>query len=69
MAGSIVLGFAIYILVSGMTKLPELEQSLYIAYALLIAGGFIAAVTLIGCCGAVKESKCLLIMVRKPENS
>lgn len=43
-----------------------LDSSMYAGVNLLIAvGGIIMILGFLGCCGAIKESRCMLMLVRK----
>ncbi|XP_048463701.1 tetraspanin-8 isoform X2 [Rhincodon typus] len=60
MCGSIILGVAIWL---RMSKEVEKMEEFYPAVNLLITvGSVIMVLGFLGCCGAIKESKCMLIL-------
>ncbi len=69
-AGAGILGFALWLRYNSeyFADLPDVDNSTFEAfyimcYILMGAGGVIMLVGILGCCGAVKESMCLLIVV------
>lgn len=42
---------------------PELKQVLNIGYLLIAVGSVLVLLGFLGCCGAVRESRCMLLMV------
>lgn len=42
---------------------PELKQVLNVGYLLIAVGAVLLLLGFLGCCGAVRESKCMLLMV------
>ncbi|NXQ52233.1 TSN8 protein, partial [Anthoscopus minutus] len=64
--GCIILGFSIWIRVSGAQEVNACSQTRTIMFAgvnLLIAvGAIIMILGFLGCCGAVKESRCMLML-------
>ncbi|XP_054657366.1 tetraspanin-8 [Grus americana] len=62
--GSIILGVSIWIRVSkGAQQELEIDSSLFAGVDLLIAvGSVIMVLGFLGCCGAIKESRCMLLL-------
>uniref|UniRef100_A0A3Q2P6C6 Tetraspanin 34b n=1 Tax=Fundulus heteroclitus TaxID=8078 RepID=A0A3Q2P6C6_FUNHE len=42
---------------------PELNQVLNVGYLLIAIGGLLVIIGFLGCCGAIRESRCMLLMV------
>uniref|UniRef100_A0A672L5B4 Tetraspanin n=1 Tax=Sinocyclocheilus grahami TaxID=75366 RepID=A0A672L5B4_SINGR len=71
LAGAAILGVGIWVAVDRVSLLgileniedapPELAQLANIGYVLIGVGVFLTLVGFLGCCGAVKESKCMLL--------
>ncbi|NP_001038906.2 tetraspanin 34a isoform X1 [Danio rerio] len=71
LAGAAVLAVGIWVAVDRVSLLgflehiedapPELAQLANIGYLLIGVGAFLAIMGFLGCCGAVKESKCMLL--------
>lgn len=51
------------------SSLPLSFPSLSAANLLLVAGGITMVTGFLGCLGALKEQRCLLVMVREPHNN
>lgn len=74
LAGAAVLGVGIWVKVDSasffslLDKIPgateELNQVLNVGYLLIAVGGVLLVLGFLGCCGAMKESKCMLLLVR-----
>ncbi|NXO83597.1 TSN8 protein, partial [Sitta europaea] len=61
--GCIILGFSIWIRVSGAQQVNACNSSMFAGVNLLIAvGAIIMILGFLGCCGAVKESRCMLML-------
>jgi len=68
--GCVVLGLGIYALVDGASLVDLVEQSeigdinitafTSAAYIFIVVAVFVVVLTFFGCCGAIKESKCML---------
>ncbi|KAM4536064.1 tetraspanin 35 [Fundulus diaphanus] len=41
---------------------PELNQVLNVGYLLIAIGGLLVIIGFLGCCGAIRESRCMLLM-------
>lgn len=73
MAGAAVLGVGIWVKVDStsffslLDKIPgapeELNQVLNVGYLLIAVGSVLLLLGFLGCCGAIKESKCMLLVV------
>ncbi|XP_058639803.1 tetraspanin 34a isoform X2 [Onychostoma macrolepis] len=71
LAGAAVLGVGIWVAVDRVSLLgilediedapPELAQLANIGYVLIGVGSFLTLMGFLGCCGAIKESKCMLL--------
>lgn len=69
LSGCALLGLGIWILLDGdraamfdlISKNGDIALMKYLAYGLVAIGGFVLIVGFIGCCGALQESKCLLV--------
>ncbi|TRY92121.1 hypothetical protein DNTS_031442 [Danionella cerebrum] len=71
LAGAAILGVGIWVAVDRNSLLgfldsiedvpPELAQLANIGYLLIGVGAFLTVMGFLGCCGAVKESKCMLL--------
>ncbi|CAM4446845.1 unnamed protein product [Leuciscus chuanchicus] len=71
LAGAAILGVGIWVAVDRVSLLgfldhikdapPELSQLANIGYLLIGVGAFLALMGFLGCCGAMKESKCMLL--------
>lgn len=76
LAGAAILAVGIWVAVDRVSLLgfldhiedapPELAQLANIGYLLIGVGAFLTLVGFMGCCGAVKESKCMLLSVSEP---
>ncbi|XP_010192935.1 PREDICTED: tetraspanin-8, partial [Mesitornis unicolor] len=64
LCGSIILGVSIWIRVSkGAQQELEIDSSVFAGVDLLIAvGSIIMVLGFLGCCGAIKESRCMLML-------
>lgn len=72
LAGAAVLGVGIWVKVDSasffslLDKIPgatqELNQVLNVGYLLIAVGGVLLLLGFLGCCGAMKESKCMLLL-------
>ncbi|XP_029945788.1 tetraspanin 35 [Salarias fasciatus] len=72
LAGAAVLGVGIWVKVDSGSILsflgkiedapPELSQVLNVGYLLIALGGLLLIIGFLGCCGAIKESKCMLLL-------
>ena len=72
-AGAAILGVGIWVKVDSgsvlslLEKIPgapaQLNQVLNVGYLLIAVGAVLLLLGFLGCCGAVKESKCMLLMV------
>ncbi|NWS23879.1 TSN8 protein, partial [Polioptila caerulea] len=61
--GCIILGFSIWIRVSGSQQVNACDSSMFAGVNLLIAvGAIIMILGFLGCCGAMKESRCMLML-------
>jgi hypothetical protein len=76
-SGCVLLAIGVWILVDPSKKyLFELiasntgtsEVLEYLSYALCALGGFVVLVGFFGCCGAMQESKCMLVTVSLNSN-
>lgn len=47
-----------------LAKNTEFEFLQYAGIVLIVVGGIVMVVGFFGCCGAIRESQCLLVMVR-----
>lgn len=73
LAGAAILAVGIWVAVDRVSLLgfldhiedapPELAQLANIGYLLIGVGAFLALMGFLGCCGAMKESKCMLLSV------
>lgn len=73
LAGAVILGVGIWVKVDSSSLLGVLEkvedapsQLSYLAnigYLLIAVGAFLLVIGFLGCCGAIKESKCMLLTV------
>lgn len=76
LAGAAILGVGIWVAVDRVSLLgileniedapPELAQLANIGYVLIGVGAFLTLMGFLGCCGAIKESKCMLLSVSEP---
>ncbi|XP_028842876.1 tetraspanin 35 [Denticeps clupeoides] len=72
LAGAVILGVGIWVKVDSgsiigfLNKIPnatsELSQVLHVGYLLIVVGAVLVLLGFLGCCGAVKESKCMLLL-------
>ncbi|KAK2833926.1 hypothetical protein Q5P01_017815 [Channa striata] len=72
LAGAAILGVGIWVkvdsgsILSFLGKIPnvptELSQVLNVGYLLIAIGVLLVVIGFLGCCGAVKESKCMLLL-------
>lgn len=73
LAGAVILGVGIWVKVDNSSLLGILEKvddapsQLYhlssVGYVLIGIGAFLLVIGFLGCCGAIKESKCMLLTV------
>lgn len=73
LAGVAILGVGIWVKVdsgsifSFLAKIdnapPELSQVLNIGYLLIALGALLVVIGFLGCCGVIKESRCMLLLV------
>lgn len=63
------MGLGIWILIDKDLKDLTATESFailqYLGYAAVVVGGAIMIIGFFGCCGAIRESQCLLVMVSK----
>lgn len=74
LAGAAILGVGIWVKVDSGSILSflgkienapsELSQVLNVGYLLIALGALLLIIGFLGCCGAVKESRCMLLLVR-----
>lgn len=74
LAGLAILGVGIWVkvdsgsVVSFLVNIPnapsELSQVLNVGYLLIAIGILLVVIGFLGCCGAVRESQCMLMLVR-----
>ncbi|GAA6215437.1 tetraspanin-1-like [Lates japonicus] len=72
LAGAAILGVGIWVKVDSGSILsflgkienapPELSQVLNVGYLLIAIGALLVVIGFLGCCGAVRESKCMLLL-------
>ncbi|NP_001083688.1 tetraspanin 16 S homeolog [Xenopus laevis] len=69
LGGVAVLGIGIWVKVDGGSFLqilgsaaPQLMQVVNVGYLCMAVGGFLILMGFLGCCGAVKESRCMLML-------
>ncbi|XP_053320856.1 tetraspanin-16 [Spea bombifrons] len=69
LGGAAILGIGIWVKVDGGSFLkilgstaPELMQVVNVGYLCMAVGGFLILMGFLGCCGAVKESRCMLML-------
>lgn len=72
LAGAAILGVGIWVKVDSGSVLnflgkiddapPELSQVLNVGYLLIALGALLLVIGFLGCCGAVRESKCMLLL-------
>lgn len=43
----------------------ELSQLIYVSYLLIALGCVLVVIGFLGCCGAIRESRCMLLTVRR----
>lgn len=75
LAGAVILGVGIWVkvdsssffgILDGVDGIPaEVSSLLNISYLLIAAGAVLLVIGFLGCCGAIRESKCMLLTVRK----
>ncbi|XP_014869450.1 PREDICTED: tetraspanin-1-like [Poecilia mexicana] len=73
LAGVAILGVGIWVKVDSgsifsflgkIDNVPqEIHQVLNVGYLLIAIGGLLVVIGFLGCCGAIKESKCMLLLV------
>ncbi|MEQ2244924.1 hypothetical protein ILYODFUR_022146 [Ilyodon furcidens] len=73
LAGVAILGVGIWVKVDSGSILgflgkiedvpPELSQVLNVGYLLIAIGGLLVIIGFLGCCGAIRESRCMLLLV------
>lgn len=73
LAGAVILGVGIWVKVDNSSLLgilekvdgapPQLSQLANVAYVLIGIGAFLLVIGFLGCCGAIKESRCMLLTV------
>ncbi|OCT56754.1 hypothetical protein XELAEV_18004439mg [Xenopus laevis] len=68
LGGVAVLGIGIWVKVDGGSFLqilgsaaPQLMQVVNVGYLCIAVGGFLILIGFLGCCGAIKESRCMLM--------
>lgn len=74
LAGAAILGVGIWVKVDSGSILgflnkidgapSELQQVQNVGYLLIAVGALLLIMGFLGCCGAIKESRCMLLMVR-----
>lgn len=74
LAGAGILGVGIWVKVDSGSVLSflgkiegvpsEISQVLNVGYLLIALGGLLVIIGFLGCCGAIRESKCMLLLVR-----
>lgn len=74
LAGAGILGVGIWVKVDSGSILsflgkiegvpPEISQVLNVGYLLIAIGALLVIIGFLGCCGAIRESKCMLLLVR-----
>lgn len=74
MAGGVILGVGIWAkvdsnsflgILDSVENLPsEVSQLVYVSYLLIALGCVLVVIGFLGCCGAIKESRCMLLTVR-----
>lgn len=74
LAGAAILGVGIWVKVDSgsilglLNKIEgapgELQQVQNVGYLLIAVGALLLIMGFLGCCGAIKESRCMLLMVR-----
>ncbi|KAM8972495.1 tetraspanin-16 [Pelodytes ibericus] len=69
LGGAVILGIGIWVKVDGGSFInilgstaPELMQVVNVGYLCMGVGGFLILMGFLGCCGAVKESRCMLMI-------
>ncbi|XP_073478730.1 tetraspanin-16 [Aquarana catesbeiana] len=69
LGGIAVLGIGIWVKVDGGsflkilgTAAPQLMQVVNVGYLCMAVGGFLMVMGFLGCCGAIKESRCMLMI-------
>ncbi|XP_053708684.1 tetraspanin 35 [Synchiropus splendidus] len=72
LAGAAILGVGIWVKVDSSSIFdllgkvknlpPELSQVLHVGYLLIAIGALLLLIGFLGCCGAVKESRCMLLL-------
>ncbi|KAG5853872.1 hypothetical protein ANANG_G00031440 [Anguilla anguilla] len=72
LAGGAILGVGVWVKVDSSSLLavlgkiesapPELDQLLNVGYLLIAVGGVLLIMGFLGCCGAIKESRCMLLL-------
>lgn len=73
LAGAVILGVGIWVKVDNASLLgilenvddapSQLSHLGSIGYVLIAVGAFLLVIGFLGCCGAIKESKCMLMTV------
>lgn len=73
LAGAAILGVGVWVKVDSSSLLDLLDhegedsagvlQLAYVCYVLIAVGALLLIVGFLGCCGAVRESKCMLLTV------
>lgn len=76
LAGAAILGVGIWVkvhsgsifgLIKKMDDAPqEVTQLLNVAYLLIVLGSLLFLIGFLGCCGVVRQSKCMLLLVGEP---
>lgn len=76
LAGAVILGVGIWVKVDSSSLLGILERVegapsqlshlASVGYVLIGVGAFLLVIGFLGCCGAVRESKCMLLTVSRP---
>lgn len=74
LAGAAILGVGVWTAVDSTSFLgvldsvqgipEELSQLIYVSYLLIALGSVLLIIGFLGCCGAIRESRCMLLTVR-----
>lgn len=78
LAGAVILGVGIWVKVDSSSLLgilekvkdapPQLSHLTSVGYLLIAVGAFLLIIGFLGCCGAVRESRCMLLTVSRPSH-
>lgn len=73
LAGAVILGVGIWVKVDSSSLLgvldsvegapPQLSQLTSVGYVLIGVGAVLSVIGFLGCCGAIRESRCMLLTV------